>query len=303
MKLVFMGTPDFAVPCLQRAVSDGHEVAAVFTQPDKPQGRKFIITPPPVKVAAEKLGIPVFQPKTLRDASVQAQLCSLAPDVIVVVAYAKLLPKEVLAVPRFGCVNVHGSLLPKYRGAAPIQWSVINGDAVAGVTTMYMAEGLDSGDMIESLQLAVDPDETSGQLFERLMPLGAQCLSTTLKKIEAGTAPRVPQDDTQATLAPKIDKSMGKLDFTKPARQLHNLVRGLSPWPNAFMLCGQRSLKVLKTAVRELNGPAGTLLKTDGFVIACGQDALEIAELVPEGKGKMTGAQFLQGLRDRPECF
>ena len=298
-----MGTPDFAVPCLRRLAEDGHEVLAVFTQPDKPQGRKFIITPPPVKVTAQELGLPVFQPKTLKDEAVQAQLRALAPDVIVVVAYAKLLPKAVLDIPRLGCVNVHGSLLPKYRGAAPIQWTVINGDETAGVTTMYMAEGLDSGDMIETMQLKVDPDETSGQLFERLMPLGAQCLSDTLKKITAGTAPRVPQDGTQATLAPKIDKTMGRLDFTRPARQLHNQVRGLSPWPSAFMMCGQRKLKVLKTAVRSESGPAGTLLDTDGFVIACGQDALEIVELVPEGKGRMTGAQFLQGLRDRPERF
>ena len=303
MRLVFMGTPDFAVPCLRRLAEDGHEVLAVFTQPDKPQGRKFIITPPPVKVASQELGLPVFQPKTLKDEAVQAQLRALAPDVIVVVAYAKLLPKAVLDIPRLGCVNVHGSLLPKYRGAAPIQWTVINGDETAGVTTMYMAEGLDSGDMIETMQLKVDPDETSGQLFERLMPLGAQCLSDTLKKIAAGTAPRVPQDGTQATLAPKIDKTMGRLDFTRPAQQLHNLVRGLSPWPSAFMMCGQRKLKVLKTAVRSESGPVGTLLDTDGFVIACGQDALEIVELVPEGKGRMTGAQFLQGLRDRPERF
>lgn len=303
MNIVFMGTPDFAVPSLQRIVADGHRVCAVYTQPDKPQGRKFILTPPPVKVTAEVFGIPVFQPKTLKTEEEQARLREFAPDVIVVVAYAKLLPKAVLDIPRLGCINVHGSLLPKYRGAAPIQWSVINGDATAGVTTMYMAESLDSGDMIEKAEISVGPDETAGELFDRLMVLGAGLLSSTLTAVENGTAKRERQDDAQMTLAPKITKETGRLDFTKPALELHNLVRGLNPWPCATAEYAGKKLKILKTAVTDGSGEPGVLLSDKRAIVACSEDALELLELVPEGKGRMTGMQFMQGLRDRASKF
>lgn len=303
MNIVFMGTPDFAVPSLQRIVADGHRVCAVYTQPDKPQGRKFILTPPPVKVTAEVFGIPVFQPKTLKTEEEQARLREFAPDVIVVVAYAKLLSKAVLDIPRLGCINVHGSLLPKYRGAAPIQWSVINGDATAGVTTMYMAESLDSGDMIEKAEISVGPDETAGELFDRLMVLGAGLLSSTLTAVENGTAKRERQDDAQMTLAPKITKETGRLDFTKPALELHNLVRGLNPWPCATAEYAGKKLKILKTAVTDGSGEPGVLLSDKRAIVACSEGALELLELVPEGKGRMTGMQFMQGLRDRASKF
>ena len=229
MRIVFMGTPDFAAAILERLVETGRNVVGVFSQPDKPVGRKQIVTPTATKVVAEKYGIPVFQPAKLRDGTALEIMKELSPDLTVVAAYGKILPKEILDVSPLGNVNVHGSLLPKYRGAAPIQWSVINGDEVTGVTTMYMAEGMDTGDMILKLETKIGEDETSGELFERLAKLGADSIEKTLELFDKGEVPREAQDESEATYAPMLKKEMGEIDFAKPAGEIKNLVRGMSP--------------------------------------------------------------------------
>lgn len=301
MKIVFMGTPDFAVPCLQRLLQDGHQLAAVYTQPDKPKGRGFAVTPPPIKVLAEENNIPVYQPKKLRDGTVLAQLTQLAPDLMVVVAYGRILPKEILEVPTLGCINIHGSLLPKYRGAAPIQWTVLNGDETGGVTAMYMAEGMDTGDIILTMETPIDPEETSGELHQRLAPIGAECLSQTVRLIAAGTATRTPQDNALATTAPMLDKTMGVLDFTKPAKKLHNLIRGLAPWPGACIITpAGKLLKLHQCRVVAGSGSPRKILSANHLVVACGVDALELLVVQPEGKGKMSGSDYLRGARLAP---
>ena len=298
MRIVFMGTPDFAVPCLRRVLEDGYEVAGVFTQPDKPKGRSFTLTPPPVKELALERGIPVYQPAKLRDGEALAILQKLAPDLIVVVAYGKILPKEILDLPPLGCVNVHGSLLPKYRGAAPIQWSVINGDPVTGVTTMYMGEGMDTGDMILQMETPIGPEETGGQLFDRLAPLGAECLSRTLRLFaQGGEIPRRVQDESQVTYADLLSRETGRVDLGRPACQLHNLIRGVTPWPGASLVTGGRTLKILKARLADGSGRPGELLREDAFVVACGEGALELVTVQPEGKRPMGGADYLRGKR------
>lgn len=303
LNIVFMGTPDFAVPCLARILEDGYTVSGVFTQPDKPVGRHQVLTPPPVKQLAQERGIPVYQPAKLRDGTALELLRGLAPDLIVVVAYGRILPKEILDCPRLGCVNVHGSILPKYRGAAPIQWTVLNGDDTAGVTTMFMAEELDAGDTILTMTTPVGEDETSGQLYDRLAPLGAECLSRTLKLFAEGAeVPRTPQDHQKMTLAPMLEKSMGELDFARTAGELHNLIRGLNPWPCAWTTAKGRRLKVLRAAVEEKLGtqgrPGEVLPRAGGrFVVACGQGSLELLEVQPEGKKAMSGSTYLAGAR------
>lgn len=303
LNIVFMGTPDFAVPCLARILEDGYTVSGVFTQPDKPVGRHQVLTPPPVKKLAQERGIPVYQPAKLRDGTALELLRSLAPDLIVVVAYGRILPKDILDCPRLGCVNVHGSILPKYRGAAPIQWTVLNGDDTAGVTTMFMAEELDAGDTILTMTTPVGEDETSGQLYDRLAPLGAECLSRTLKLFAEGAeVPRTPQDHQKMTLAPMLEKSMGELDFTRTAGELHNLIRGLNPWPCAWTTVGGKRLKVLRSVVAERlgsQGKPGEVLSRPGdeFVVACGQGSLVLTEVQLEGKKAMAGATYLAGAR------
>ena len=233
MNIVFMGTPDFAVPCLRALLDAGYPVTGVFTQPDKPKGRGYQLAPPPVKEFALTQNLPVFQPKTMRDGEALEQLKGCNPDLIVVVAYGKLLPKEVLELPRFGCINVHASLLPKYRGAGPVQWSIINGEEKTGVTTMYMAEALDTGDMLESASLEIGENETADELMERLSHLGAELLISTVKKAEEGTLKPIPQDESLSSYVSMLDKEMARLDFNKPAKEVHNLIRGLSSWPCA----------------------------------------------------------------------
>lgn len=233
MRVVFMGTPDFAVPSLELLIRHGYEVCAVYTQPDKPKGRGHKLQAPPVKELALRHNIPVFQPVNLRGEDTQREIQAWNADVIVVVAYGKLLPKAVLDAPKLGCVNVHGSLLPKYRGAAPIQWTVLNGDKTAGVTTMFMAEGMDTGDMLLKAETPVGEEETSGQLFDRLKDLGAQLLIETLEKLEQGALTPIPQEEAQATHAPMLSKELSLVDWTKPAHQVHDLIRGLNPWPSA----------------------------------------------------------------------
>ena len=297
MRIVFMGTPDFAVPCLQRLLEDGHEVPAVFTQPDKPVGRHAVLPPPPVKQLALSHGIPVYQPTKMRDGTAAALLRELAPDCLVVVAYGRILPQEILDVPPRGCVNIHGSLLPRYRGAAPIQWSVIRGETVTGVTSMFMDAGMDTGDIIDTLTTPIGENETAGELFERLAPLGARLLSTTLAAIADGTVTRRPQNDAEATMAPMLEKAMGRLDLTRPARELHNQVRGMNPWPGAFCTVGGKTLKIHETRVAAGSGAPGTLLCADPVTVACGEGALQLVTVQPEGKPRMAAEAWLRGAR------
>ena len=298
MRIVFMGTPDFAVPSLQALIDAGHDVCAVYTQPDKPQGRKQILTAPPVKTLALEHDIPVFQPNTLKNEDEQARLRELAPEVIIVVAYGKLLPKAVLDIPPHGCINVHGSLLPRWRGAAPIQWAVIAGDEMAGVTTMQMAEGLDTGDMLLTYETKVGEKETAGELFDRLAQSGAELLTQTLVKLDE-IEPR-PQDDAQSCYAHMLDKQMAVIDWSKSAHEIDCLIRGLNPWPSAFSHLNGKTLKIWEASVEEENGEKkapGTVLQADakGFRIQTGEGILKIDTLQMEGKKRMDAQAFLRG--------
>ena len=297
MNIVFMGTPEFAVPCLERLVADGHTVTLVVTQGDKPKGRGQKLTPPPVKEAAQKHGIPVFQPTTLKSEEAQAVLAQHAPDVMVVVAYGKLLPKAVLDLPKYGCINVHASLLPSYRGAAPIQWAVLNGDAVSGVTTMFMDEGLDTGDMLLKATCSIPETMTAGELHDRLSVLGAQTLSETLDALQSGTLIREKQGESDTAYAAMLDKRMGNVDFTLPARVLHNRVRGLHPWPGASVLFDGKRLKLHRTKVgAPCTAPAGTVVSTDPVCVACADGvAIELMEVQYEGGKRMAAADFFRG--------
>lgn len=296
MRIVFMGTPDFAVPSLQALIDAGHDVCAVYTQPDKPQGRKQILTAPPVKTLALEHDIPVFQPNTLKNEDEQARLRELAPEVIIVVAYGKLLPKAVLDIPPHGCINVHGSLLPRWRGAAPIQWAVIAGDEMAGVTTMQMAEGLDTGDMLLTYETKVGEKETAGELFDRLAQSGAELLTQTLVKLDEIT-PR-PQDDAQSCYAHMLDKQMAVIDWSKSAHEIDCLIRGLNPWPIALTTLSGERLKVFAAEKAAGNGEPGTVLEADpkkGLTVACGEGALGLTEIQLVGGKRMKATDFLRG--------
>ena len=296
MRIVFMGTPDFAVPSLQALIDAGHDVCAVYTQPDKPQGRKQILTAPPVKTLALEHDIPVFQPNTLKNEDEQARLRELAPEVIIVVAYGKLLPKAVLDIPPHGCINVHGSLLPRWRGAAPIQWAVIAGDEMAGVTTMQMAEGLDTGDMLLTYETKVGEKETAGELFDRLAQSGAELLIQTLVRLDEIT-PR-PQDDAQSCYAHMLDKQMAVIDWSKSAHEIDCLIRGLNPWPIALTTLSGERLKVFAAEKAAGNGEPGTVLEADpkkGLTVACGEGALKLTEIQMVGGKRMKATDFLRG--------
>lgn len=296
MRIVFMGTPDFAVPSLQALIDAGHDVCAVYTQPDKPQGRKQILTAPPVKTLALEHDIPVFQPNTLKNEDEQARLRELAPEVIIVVAYGKLLPKAVLDIPPHGCINVHGSLLPRWRGAAPIQWAVIAGDEKAGVTTMQMAEGLDTGDMLLTYETKVGEKETAGELFDRLAQSGAELLTQTLVKLDEIT-PR-PQDDAQSCYAHMLDKQMAVIDWSRSAHEIDCLIRGLNPWPIALTTLSGERLKVFAAEKAAGNGEPGTVLEADpkkGLTVACGEGALGLTEIQLVGGKRMKATDFLRG--------
>ena len=296
MGIVFMGTPDFAGPSLQALIDAGHEVCAVYTQPDKPQGRKQILTAPPVKELALQYHIPVYQPATLKNEEEQEKLRALAPEVIIVVAYGKLLPKAVLDIPPRGCINVHGSLLPRWRGAAPIQWSVIAGDQKAGVTTMQMAEGLDTGDMLLTYETEIGARETAGELFDRLAQAGAALLVETLEKLDSIT-PR-PQDDSQSCYAHMLDKQMAVIDWTKSAHEIDCLIRGLSPWPIALTTLAGPRLKIYDAEPVSGTGKPGEVLESDpkkGLTVACGEGALALHEVQLVGGKRMKSADFLRG--------
>ena len=295
MKIIYMGTPDFAVPALKSLASSEHEVCAVFTQPDKPRGRKMILTPPEVKVCAQSLNIPVYQPESMKNGDALEIIGRYNPDVIVVAAYGKILPKAVLDAPKFGCVNIHGSLLPKYRGAAPIQQSVLNGDRVTGITTMLMDVGLDTGNILLTEETQIGENETSGELFDRLAELGGNLILKTLSALEKGEITPKKQDESLATHTSKIDKSLCPIDFSKSAFEVHNKVRGLNPWPVATTkICG-KNVKVYSTRLCLKSGKNGEVISTKPLVVACGEKSVEILELQPEGKKRMTADAFLAG--------
>lgn len=294
MRIVFMGTPDFAVPSLEALLRRGHEIAAVYTQPDKPKGRGHKLLPPPVKVLALEHNIPVCQPTTLRNAEAVETLRAFEPELIVVAAYGKILPPDVLTIPPHGCINVHGSLLPQYRGAAPIQWAVLNGDKISGVTIQRMAEGVDTGDILAKAQTEIGEDETSGELFDRLMMLGAELLVDTIDKLDTLTPE--PQDEALATHAPMLQKEMGAVDWTKPASEVHNLVRGLNPWPAAYLMVDGKRMKLWRTKIVKVNGLPGVLTVLDGeMTVYCGSDAVQLLEIQPENGKRMRGSDYLRG--------
>lgn len=300
MKIVFMGTPDFAVKPLKALTEAGYEVAAVVTQPDKAKGRSKALVPTPVKEEALRMGIPVYQPQKVRDPKFLELLREIGADVIVVAAFGQIIPKAILEMPPFGCINIHGSLLPKYRGAAPIQQAVIDGEKESGVTIMRMGEGLDTGDMISKAVVPIDPKETGGSLFEKLSQAGAELLVETLPHILDGTASYEKQPEESPTAyASMITKKMGLLDFTKTAEELERLVRGLNPWPCAFTFLEGKSLKVWESQAEkeETEALPGTVVAADkkGIHVACGQGVLLLTQVQLEGKKRMDAASFLRG--------
>ena len=295
MRVVFMGTPAFAATILDD-LAEQHDVAAVYTRPDAVRGRGKRLEPSPVKAAAERRGLRVLTPRTLRDEAAQRELASFAPDVICVAAYGAILPKEVLDIPRFGCLNVHASLLPRWRGAAPIQWAVIAGDEMAGVTTMQMAEGLDTGDMLLTYETKVGEKETAGELFDRLAQSGAELLTQTLVKLDEIT-PR-PQDDAQSCYAHMLDKQMAVIDWGKSAHEIDCLIRGLNPWPIALTTLSGERLKVFAAEKANGRGDPGTVLEADpkkGLTVACGEGALGLTEIQLVGGKRMKATDFLRG--------
>lgn len=297
MRVMFMGTPEFAVPCLERLLSDGHEICMVVTQADKPKGRGHKTSPPPVKECALTHSLPVFQPDTLRTADTQQVLRDAAPEVIVVVAYGKLLPQSVLEIPPHGCINVHASLLPKYRGAAPIQWAVLNGESQSGVTTMFMDVGLDTGDMLLKSTCAITDSMTAGDLHDALSIQGAELLSQTITALQTGSLRREKQDDSQSCYAPMLGKHLSALDFSKPASVLHNQVRGLNPWPTASFMLDGKILKVHRTVIgNATTAPIGTVICEQPLTIACGeQSSLVLKEVQYEGGRRMNADDFFRG--------
>ena len=295
MKIVFMGTPEFAVPCLEALIKDGHDIKAVFTQPDKPKGRGYKLTPPPVKELALQYNLPVFQPDTLKNGGAFEQINSCEPDVVVVVAYGKILPKNILDIPKLGCVNVHASLLPKYRGAGPIQWSILNGEEETGVTTMYMAEGLDTGDMLEKSAIKIGENETTDELHDRLSVLGAELIVSTVRKLEKGEITPEKQDDALSNYAPMLTKELSLIDFNKKACEVHNLIRGLSSWPCAHTFYEGKRLKIYRSEIVDMKGNPGEVLDDKHFVIACGDKAIRAITVQYEGSKKMSSEDFLRG--------
>ena len=292
-----MGTPDIAATCLKKIIADGFEVVGVYTQPDRPKGRGMKMVFPPVKEVAISNGIAVFQPENFRSDEDVQDLRDLKPDVIAVVAYGRILPQRVLDIPARGCVNIHASLLPQYRGSAPYQWAVLDGLTETGVTAQYMALKMDAGDIIDVAKTPIGPDETAGELLEKLAVLGADLLSRVLTRFEAGDVAGTPQNEADVSFAPMLDKSMCPIDFTKTARQVHNHVRGLHPWPVATMELQGRKFKVHATKIVDGSGRPGEILgltKT-GLVIACGEGAVEVTSLQAEGGKRMAAPDYFRG--------
>ena len=297
MRVVFMGTPDIAATCLSKILEDGFEVVGVYTQPDRPKGRGMKMVYSPVKEVALAHDLPVFQPENFREDETVAELKALQPDVVAVVAYGRILPQKVLDIAPKGFINIHASVLPQYRGSAPYQWAVLDGQKETGVTAMYLCREMDAGDMIDVSKTPIGENETAGELLDRLAVLGAELLSKTLTRVEKGEAEGVPQDASKATYAPMLDKSMCDIDWTKTAQQVHNHVRGLHPWPVATTVLGGVKFKIHATVVVEGSGEPGTILgltKT-GLQIACGEGAIEIRSLQVEGGKRMAAPDYFRG--------
>ena len=307
MKIVFMGTPDFSVNALENIVKAGHDVVGVITQPDKPKGRGGKMQYTPVKEKALELGLDVYQPQRVKETEFIEKIKEMNPDAIVVIAFGQILPKAILDMPKYGCINVHASLLPKYRGAAPIQWSVIDGEKETGVTTMYMNEGLDTGDIIDKVVVPIDKKETGGSLFDKLAIEGGKLILKTLIELENGTAVRTPQDDSKSNYAGMINKQLGKIDFNKSANEIERLIRGLNPWPSAYTKMDGKTLKIWDADVddSENDSAPGTITEVgkDFIRVATGKGSLKILELQLEGKKRMKTRDFLNGAKipDRME--
>ena len=297
MRVVFMGTPDIAATCLKKILADGFEVVGVYTQPDRPKGRGMKLVASPVKELAIANGIHVFQPENFKAAETVEQLRALQPDICAVVAYGRILPQSVLDIPTRGCINIHASLLPQYRGSAPYQWAVLDGQTETGVTAQYMALKMDAGDVIDAAKTPIDPDETAGELLDRLAVLGADLLSKTLSRFAAGAVTATAQDEAAVTYAPMLEKTMCPIDWTKTARQVHDHVRGLHPWPVATTELGGKWFKIHSTAIVEGAGKPGEILgltKT-GLCVACGEGAVEIRTLQAEGGKRMAAPDYFRG--------
>ena len=297
MKIIFMGTPDFAAASLEALIDSRHEIQAVVTQPDKPKGRKGELTPSPVKVIAKREGIKVYQPLKVRDEEFVDTLRAYNPDVMVVVAFGQIIPLSILKMPKYGCVNIHGSLLPKYRGAAPIQWAVLDGEKETGITTILMDEGIDTGDILLKKTIKIDADETSGSLFDKLKALGAETILETLDELEKGSITPTKQGESPTAYAKMLTKAMGLIDFTKSAKELDCFVRGMDPWPSAYTLLAGKTLKLWKVRAVEKSGKAGSVIEIgkESFTIACGEGAIEVLEVQLEGKKRMSAGDFLKG--------
>ncbi|MBO5892014.1 MAG: methionyl-tRNA formyltransferase [Oscillospiraceae bacterium] len=297
MRIVFMGTPDIAATCLKNLLAEGFDVVGVYTQPDRPKGRGMKMVFSPVKEVALAQNIPVFQPENFREEATLQQLAELKPDVCAVVAYGRILPQKVLDIPTKGCVNIHASLLPQYRGSAPYQWAVLDGCRETGVTAQYMALQMDAGDVIDIEKTPIGENETAGQLLDRLAVLGAGLLSRTLHRMENGSVAGVPQEEAKVTFAPMLDKSMCPIDWNKTAQQVHNQVRGLHPWPVATAELAETKFKIHETVLAEGSGAPGTILaltKT-GLLVACGEGAVEIRSLQAEGGKRMAAPDYFRG--------
>ncbi len=297
MRVVFMGTPDISATCLKKLIEDGFEIVAAYTQPDRPKGRGMKLVASPVKELALEQGIPVYQPESFREDAAVEQLRALQPDVVAVVAYGRILPQRVLDIPQKGCINIHASILPKYRGSAPYQWAVLDGCTETGVTAQFMSRGVDEGDIIDVAKTEIGENETAGQLLDRLAVLGAELLSRVLRRCAAGCVTAAPQNGTEATFAPMLDKSICPIDWNKTAQQIHDQVRGLHPWPVATMELKGQTFKVHETRVLDCSGQPGQILELTktGLVIACGQGAVEIRQLQAEGGKRMAAPDYFRG--------
>ena len=295
-RILFMGTPDIARDCLEQILADGWNVIGAFTREDKPVGRKQILTAPPVKELALAHNIPVYQPKTLKG-EYSDVIAQLNPDMIVVVAYGRILPKAVIDVPQFGCLNLHVSLLPQYRGAAPIQWSLINGDKQTGVTVMHIDEGLDTGDIIDVFPIDIEENETQEELFAKVAERGKTFLSQVMENVVKGDYTRTPQDHSKATLAPPLTKEMALFDFNTDALTLHNKIRGQNPWPSAHFMFEGKKVKVVKAQVEEFSGKPGEILSTKPLIVAAGEKSLRLVTVQPEGGKAMDGTAWAAGRR------
>lgn len=299
LRIIFMGTPDFALPSLEKLLSAGYEIAAVVTQPDRPKGRKKLLTPPPVKTFAQEHGLPVMQPEKLRAREAIDQVLALHPDLIVTAAYGQILPKQILDAPPLGCVNVHASLLPKYRGGAPIHRAIINGESRTGVTIMYMDEQMDTGDILAQKEVPIKPEDTAGSMHRKLSLLGAELLAETIPRLEKGLVVPRPQNHQEATYAPNLTREDEVLDWSRPANEVYNHIRGLHPWPVASTTLEGQNWKIWWAEPLERNSPAepGQVLEVsaEGILVACGTGAVRLTEIQPAGKRRMYVAEYLRG--------